>query len=46
MQRITLPAILDSLRTLRHPVTIDTDIAQRARRALQRMLAAGRDAAQ
>jgi quinolinate synthase len=46
MQRITLPGILNTLRTLRHPVEIDAQVAERARRALHRMLSAGRDAQQ
>jgi quinolinate synthase len=39
MKRITLPGILESLRTLRHQVEVDEAIAERARHAVQRMLA-------
>ena len=38
MKRITLQGIADSLRHLRHEVTIDPAIAERARRAVIRML--------
>ncbi|GIX34573.1 MAG: quinolinate synthase A [Lysobacteraceae bacterium] len=43
MQRITLPTIARALRERRHEVEIDPAIASRARAALERMLAAGRD---
>jgi quinolinate synthase len=39
MKRITLPKIRDALQTMRHAVTIDETIADRARRAVERMLA-------
>lgn len=42
MQRITLPKIHAALRDLRHAVEVPADIAARARRALERMLAVGR----
>lgn len=42
MQRITLPAIYHSLRDHRHPIELDAGTAERARRALQRMLEIGR----
>ena len=42
MKRITLPKILDSLHHLRHEVTVATEIAQRARASVERMLAVGR----
>jgi quinolinate synthase len=38
MKRITLPKILDSLIYLREEVTIDPVIAERARRAVERMI--------
>ena len=38
MQRITLPKILDSLLNLTEEVTIDPEIAVRARRAVERMI--------
>jgi quinolinate synthase len=38
MKRITLPGILDSLLTLREEVTIDPEIAEKARRSVQRMI--------
>jgi quinolinate synthase len=38
MKRITLPAIFQSLRTMTQAVEIDPAIAERARRAVQRML--------
>jgi len=38
MKRITLPAILRALRTMEHEVTIEPAIADRARRAIQRMI--------
>ncbi len=38
MKTITLPKILHSLRTWTHEVNVDPEVAQRARRAVQRML--------
>ena len=38
MKRITLPKILDSLLTLGEEVTIDSSIAERARRSVERMI--------
>ena len=38
MKRITLPRILDSLLYLQDEVTVDPMIAQRARRAVERMV--------
>jgi quinolinate synthase len=42
MKRITLAAIAASLRELRYPVEVDPAIADRARRAVERMLEVGR----
>ncbi|MEM8963073.1 MAG: quinolinate synthase NadA [Acidobacteriota bacterium] len=42
MKQITLPKILDSLRDLRYEVTVDPEIAVRARRSVERMLEVGR----
>jgi quinolinate synthase len=42
MQRITLPAIHRCLVDLEHEVHVPADVAIRARRALERMLAIGR----
>jgi quinolinate synthase len=42
MKRISLAAIRDSLATLQHPVEIPAEIAVRARRSVERMLAVGR----
>lgn len=42
MQRITLPKILRSLETLEYKVEVDPAIADRARLAVERMLAVGR----
>jgi quinolinate synthase len=39
MKRITLQGIADSLRYLRHEVTIPPALAERAREAVNRMLA-------
>jgi quinolinate synthase len=39
MKRITLPKVLWSLENMRHEVTVDPAIAERARRAVERMLA-------
>jgi quinolinate synthase len=42
MKRITLDNIRSSLENLEHRVEIDPDIAERARRAVMRMLEVGR----
>jgi quinolinate synthase len=42
MQRITLPKIHACLRDLRHEIVIAPDVLGRARAALERMLAVGR----
>ncbi|HEX6199518.1 MAG TPA: quinolinate synthase NadA, partial [Thermoanaerobaculia bacterium] len=42
MKRITLPKILRSLETMTHEVTVAPEVAERARRAVERMLAVGR----
>ena len=42
MKRITLPRIHACLRDLKHEVSVPADVAPRARRALERMLAVGR----
>ncbi len=42
MKRITLPKILRSLQTMEHKVEIDPQVIDRARTALERMLAVGR----
>ena len=42
MKRITLPNILRALETGEHEVTVDPAVAQRARLAVERMLAVGR----
>jgi quinolinate synthase len=44
MKRITLPKILRSLETLEHRVEVEPAVAERARRAVERMLAVGRGA--
>jgi len=44
MQRITLPKILRSLQTMTHQVVVDAAVADRARLAVERMLAVGRGA--
>jgi quinolinate synthase len=44
MKRITLPKILRSLETLEHRVEVDPAVGERARRAVERMLAVGRGA--
>lgn len=41
MQRITLPKILESLQTMTHEVTVDPEIAARARASVERMLEVG-----
>jgi quinolinate synthase len=38
MKKITLPGILNSLQSMRHVVEVDPRVAERARRAVQRML--------
>jgi quinolinate synthase len=42
MKRITLPKILASLQTLKHTVEVEIEIEERARRAVERMMAVGR----
>jgi quinolinate synthase len=42
MRRITLPGILRSLQNLEHRVEVEPPVAERARRAVERMLAVGR----
>jgi quinolinate synthase len=42
MKRNTLPKVLHSLQAMEHEVTIDPDVARRARRAVERMLEFGR----
>ncbi len=42
MKRITLPKILASLQNLEHRVEVEAEVAERARRAVERMLAVGR----
>ena len=42
MKRITLPKILRSLQTMEHEVTVAPEVAERARQAVERMLAVGR----
>src|SRR5207253_1224855 len=42
MKRITLPKILRSLQTMEHKIEIDPSLAERARRAVERMVAIGR----
>jgi quinolinate synthase len=41
MKRITMEGIRDALAHLRHEVCVDPEIAERARRAVDRMLAVG-----
>jgi quinolinate synthase len=38
MKRITLPKILRALETLQYPVVVEPAVAEKARRAVQRML--------
>jgi quinolinate synthase len=45
MKRITLPRILTALETLSPAIEVPADVAARARRSLERMLAVGRSAA-
>jgi len=42
MKQITLPRILRSLQTMEHEVLVEPEIAERARLAVERMLAVGR----
>jgi quinolinate synthase len=42
MKQITLPKILDSLQSMKYVVEVDPSVAERARRAVQRMLDLGR----
>jgi quinolinate synthase len=42
MKRITLPKILRSLETMETKVEVEPEVAGRARRAVERMLAVGR----
>ena len=42
MKRIMLPGILRSLRSMEHRVEVDPAVGERARRAVERMLAVGR----
>jgi quinolinate synthase len=42
MKRITLPKILRSLQAMEHRVEVEPAVAERARRAVERMLAVGR----
>jgi quinolinate synthase len=39
MKRITLPKILLALQQMRHEVTVDPAVAERAKAAVERMLA-------
>jgi quinolinate synthase len=41
MKRITLANIRGALETMREPVVIDAEVASRARRSVERMLAVG-----
>jgi quinolinate synthase len=43
MKRITLPRVVDALERLQYPVEVDADVADRARRAVERMLAVRRE---
>jgi quinolinate synthase len=42
MKRITLDRIVASLERLQHPVQVEAEVAERARRAVERMLEVGR----
>ena len=44
MKQITLPKILRSLEQMQHEVAVPPDVADRARLAVERMLAVGRGA--
>jgi len=41
MKVTTLPRVRDALRYLQHPITVPPDIARRARRSIERMIAIG-----
>jgi len=41
MKRITLPKIRRTLETMTHEVTVDPEIAERARHTVERMMAMG-----
>ena len=41
MKVTTLPKVLESLERMRHPITVSEEIAARARRAIERMVAIG-----
>jgi quinolinate synthase len=41
MKRMTLPKIRRALETMTHEVTVDPEIAERARRSVERMMALG-----
>ncbi len=41
MKVTTLPKVRDALRYMQHPITVPPDIAQRARRSIERMIAIG-----
>jgi quinolinate synthase len=41
MKRITLPKIRPALETMTHEVTVDPEVAERARLAVERMMALG-----
>ncbi|HTQ79442.1 MAG TPA: quinolinate synthase NadA, partial [Thermoanaerobaculia bacterium] len=42
MKRITLAKVLQSLERMEHRVEVDPEVGERARRAVERMLAVGR----
>jgi quinolinate synthase len=42
MKRISLDNIIESLEKLQHPVEVRPDLAERARRSVERMLEVGR----
>jgi quinolinate synthase len=42
MKKITLGKIVESLQHLQHEVTVDPEVAKRARRSVERMLEVGR----
>jgi quinolinate synthase len=44
MKRTTLRSVRDALRLRRHEIVVAADVADDARRAIERMLAVGRDA--
>jgi quinolinate synthase len=44
MKMTTLPKVLRSLEAMQHPITVPEDVAARARRALERMVAVGGNA--